>query len=308
MIQTHGIHHISSMVQGAQRNVDFYAGLLATRLVKQTLNYDDKSMYHLYYGNEDGSTGLITHFPMDRWRQGKLGGGQVAFSGYAVKPGTLDFWKERLDNFNIEYQELEVFASKRLRFMDKDGLGIDLIETDKGPVNTWEYNGVTEENAIVGIHDATIVSTYPQETLSLFTEILGYHLVDQDEENYLLKVNDDLGGILQLAKEKVSRGNMGKGTVHHIALKVLDDEIEDWIQILRDKGFDPTEVKDRNYFKSVYFREKGGLLIELATLSPGVTRDESVEDLGKELIIPPHFRGQALDDLEPIQVREISEI
>ncbi len=308
MIKTHGLHHISSMVGHGQRNMDFYARVLGQRLVKKTLNYDDKSMYHLYFGNHQASTGLITTFPMNDSNDGEVGSGQVGIANYGIRPESFEFWKNRLKKFNIEVSEDLRFNKKRLSFKDLDGLGIELIETDKGPKNLWEFNGVDQDNAIVGIDSAVIYSAKPEETLKLFTDILGYEVVDSNSDNFLLSINDDLGGSIELAKDPHNRGIMGVGTVHHIAFAVNNDEIYEWKNKLEENGYRPTEVKIRKYFKSLYFRESGGLLIELATKGPGMTVDEDVENLGKNLIIPDHYQNDDHSHLMPLFVREVDEL
>lgn len=308
MIKTHGIHHISSMVGHAQKNIDFYAGVLGYRLVKQTLNFDDSNMYHLYYGNKDANSGLVTTFPMNNTREGVIGSGQVAAAGYGLRKENFDFWKERLRSFGIKTYEYTRFNKRRLGFQDLDGLEIELIETDKGFTNQWEFNGINQKHAIIGIENAIIYSGNPEATKDLLTNILGYEVIDEDPEHYLLKITDELGGILELSKNVSSRGAMGTGTVHHIAFRVLDEEIQQWFDRLTEAGYHPTEVKNRKYFKSIYFREKGGLLIELATNGPGMGVDEDLENLGTDLKIPPHFENKDISDLMPIEVREVKEL
>ena len=307
-MKTKGIHHISSVAGHAQRSIDFNAGVLGYRLVKQTLNYDDKEMYHLYFGNREANSGLITTFPMNNSACGKVGGGQVAASIYAIRPDSINFWKNRLQSFGIDTTENIRFNQKRLVFKDPEGLTMELVEQDKGPLNTWEFNGVKGQDTITGIESALIYSRNPEKTLNLFTEVLGYSLADEDNDHYLLKVHDELGGFLELAKKPSDRGLNGIGTVHHIAFAVGDNEIDNWKIKLEENAYRPTEVKDRKYFRSIYFREKGGLLIELATKSPGMTVDEKLGDLGSSLIIPEDFKNENHDDLMPLFVREVKEL
>lgn len=308
MIKTQGIHHISSMVGGAQQDVDFYASLLAYRLVKKTLNYEDKNMYHLYYGNREANTGLVTTFPMNHSRKGVVGTGQLGVASFGIRSASFDFWKKRLASFGIETEDYTRFNKRRLAFEDLDGLKLELIETAKGPKNTWAFNGVGENNAIIGIESLTLYSKKPEETLNLLTEILGYSIEDEDEVNYSLKIHDKIGGLIELAKDYPTRGIPGVGTVHHIALAVKDDEIDQWKLKLEEKGYNPTEVINRKYFKSLYFKETGGILIELATEGPGMLVDEDLQTLGEEFIIPEHFKNESIADLEPISVREIDGI
>lgn len=305
MLKTQGLHHISSMVGDAQQNVDFYASILAYRMVKKTLNYDNKNMYHLYYGNHNASSGLITTFPMNFTHQGMAGNGQVRTASFGLRPENFDFWKERLTSFGIETEDYTRFNRRRLKFDDPDGLELELIETQKGPLSEWVYNGVNKNEALIGLESVLLYSRKTEETLHLLTEIMGYKIVDENSHFYLLKIHDELGGILELAKESLRRGIPGVGTVHHVAFAVADDEIDKWKVKLEKQGFRPTEVKNRNYFKSLYFREKGGILFELATTGPGLLIDENQERLGQKLIIPPHFRGEEQADLPEIKVRPV---
>lgn len=311
MLKTKGIHHLSSTVGHAQRNVDFYASVLGLRLVKQTLNYDDKDTYHLYYGNHEASTNLITTFPWVDGRPGEIKGGQVTVASYAIKPDTMNFWRDRLHQFGIKTYEFMAFNKKRLGFNDPDGLELELLEVAGAPENSWTYNGINQQQTIAGIDRAILTSTDPQETLKVLTEVLGYELKDEDEESYLLKIHDHLGGHLELSKHATQRGKMGVGVVHHIAFIVDDEDIEGWRAQLKQAGLSPTEIKNRKYFKSIYFREKGGILIELATQGPGMGVDEPLENLGKQLIIPDHYKDEAqdiVDELMPITVREVSKL
>ncbi len=311
MLKTKGIHHLSSTVGHAQRNVDFYASVLGLRLVKQTLNYDDKDTYHLYYGNHDASTNLITTFPWVDGRPGEIKGGQVTVASYAIKPNTMNFWRDRLHQFGIKTYEFTAFNKKRLGFNDPDGLQLELLEVPGAPKNSWAYNGINQQQTISGIDRAVLSSIDPQETLKVLTEILGYQWIDQDDDSYLLKIHDQLGGHLELSKHAAQRGKMGVGVVHHIAFMVDDQDIEGWLTQLKQAGLSPTEIKDRKYFKSIYFREKGGILIELATQGPGMSVDEPLELLGNQLIIPDHFIGEEQEivaELMPITVREINKL
>lgn len=308
MMKTKGIHHISSMVGDAQQDVDFYASVLAYRMVKKTLNYDDKNMYHLYYGNHNASSGLITTFPMNFTHQGIVGSGQLGVAAFGVRPENFDFWKKRLQHFGIETTEYTRFHRRRLTFDDPNGLELELIETDKGPKNEWSYNGVESDQALIGIESSLLYSKKPEETLHLLTEVMGYKIMNENPNYYLLKIHDGLGGILELAKRAPRRGIPGVGTVHHIAFGVENEEIEDWREKLLEAGHRPTEVKNRNYFQSLYFREKGGILFEFATEGPGMLIDDEGDDLGKELIIPPHFQEENLSNLPKVQVREIDEL
>lgn len=310
-LQAYGIHHVSSIVGHAQENIDFNAGILGLRLVKKTLNFDDRHGYHFYFGNKDGSTGLTTTFPLTDAQEGKLGGGQVKSIQYAVRPGKLEFWEDRLARFGIVAVQSRGLAGQKLRFKDPTGLNIEIIESGKPAGNEWAYAGITEEDAILGLESATLLSRHPDQTLALLTEIFGYKLENEDSSLYQLKINDQLGGRLYLSKEAPKQGNIAVGSVHHIALKVKEEELELWIERLKEAGYHPTEVKPRKYFKSVYFREKGGILIELASFGPGVLVDEDIETLGERLMIPPHyvsFEEEIIEELPPVEVREVTKL
>lgn len=307
-MKTLGIHHITSIAGHPQENIDFNAGVLGLRLVKKTLNFDDKDTYHFYYGNDQANSGLVTSFPFLNADDGEIGGGQVEYSQYGVRPGTFPYWEDRLSKFGIRTETVGRFGQKILRFRDPVGLGIELVETDQGPQNQWHFNGVPSEDAIVGVAGATLLSRKPDSTFQLLTEIMGYEVTSENEEAWQLRSTEDLGGMLVLAKAAHPLAKIAAGSVHHIAFKVQDNELEQWSAHLTEKGFYPTEVKDRKYFRSVYFREKGGILFELATLGPGMTLDEPVEHLGETLFIPPHFEsyGEELTaKLLPVEVRPI---
>lgn len=305
MIKTHGIHHITSMVGHPQRNIDYYSGVLGYRLVKQTLNYDDQDMFHFYYGNESASSNLVTTFPLNDGKKGQLGGGQVSVASYGIREENFDFWKERLNKFGIKSFYYTRFNQKRLGFQDLDGLQLELIETDKGPINQWEFNGVNKEQAILGVQSAVLSSAKPQETIKVLTDLLGYKVVDEDQENILLEINEDFGGQLELSKKETPWGQMGVGIVHHIAFKIKDEDLNLWLAKLRKSGYKSSTIRDRKYFKSLYFREPGGILIELATEGPGILVDEELETLGKNLLIPEHFKNIHDENRMPLFIRAV---
>lgn len=305
-IRTHGIHHVSSIVGHAQENIDFNAGVLGQRLVKQTLNFDDRYTYHFYFGNHDGTSGLTTTFPMQDSTDGKMGGGQVEVLQYAIKPGQLTYWNDRLASYGIV--SIPDKEKGTLRLKDPVGLNIEMIEKDIGPENKWSFNQVSGDQQIIGIESVRLLSRNPDKTLNLFTDLLGYKLENEDDDTYKLRIHNGLGGTISIAKDAPPVGLIGVGSVHHVALAVKNDEVEAWIPKLESAGFKPTEVKNRKYFRSIYFREKGGILIELATEGPGVLIDEDLDNLGKTFLVPPHFediKDDILEDIMPVEVREV---
>ena len=311
MLQLAGLHHISSMVKHPQENIDFYTNVLGLRLVKQTLNYDDKEGFHFYFSDGEGQSPLSTFFPMSDIQEGEINDGQVGFYRYAVPTGTLDFWRARLESYGVFHYTYHRFGEEIIAFADPHGLELELVESDKGQVNEWTFNGVTPETGIKGIAAIILFSKRPASTSKLFQDIFGFTIIDEDEEFIALTLDDALGSELYIRKQTVQRGKPGSGTVHHVAYAVENDEIADWITLLTEAGYAPTEVKDRFYFQSIYFREHGGILIELATVGPGIFQDESLEKLGTELIIPGHYSQDAEDlkaEAMPLFIQELSEL
>lgn len=311
-LKTYGIHHVSTIAQHPQENVEFYTGFLGLRLVKQTLNYEDSMMYHFYYGNHNASENISTFFPIPSADEGKVGTGQVAYQSYAVPKGSFNFWEKRLQAFNIPYYKMNRFGNWYLIFSDPHGYELELVETDMmGIENKWEYNGVTHDVSLQGILSAGLFSSNMLETDKLLTEILGYELIDENEEYRRYRIGNYLGGYLELRKSQIEPGQRGYGTAHHIALKIDDNAVEAWYQYLEENGYNPTKPRNRRYFQAIYFRDRGGILFELSTKSPGMMLDESEEELGKSFIIPQHFLDQTNEILKrivPIEVRPIERL
>lgn len=283
-----GIHHVTAMCGDPQRNVDFYSGQLGLRMVKVNVNMDDPTTYHLYYGDEKGSPGTaMTFFPWPNAPRGTTGRGQVAATAFSVPVGSLDFWKARLG----VGEEFERFGARGLSVADPDGLIVELIESedDRTP---WEGDGVSAENAVRGFHSVTLWSDDQARTESVLTDEMGFGVVAEDEGRKRFAVGDGLAHQLVDIADASGRprGRMGIGTHHHVAFRVADDEQQAEISgLLRDVGLGVTSVQERFYFRSVYFREPGHILFEIATDEPGFTADESVEHLGERLTLPPWF-------------------
>lgn len=311
-LKIYGIHHVSTIAQHPQENVEFYTGFLGLRMVKNTLNYDDVSMYHFYYGNHDATQNVTTFFPMPSAEEGKVGVGQVGYQTYAVPVGALSFWQQRLQDFKIPYFMMTRFGKRHLIFKDPHGYELEMVEkTSFHDLNQWEYNGVKRDVAIQGIDSVALYSSHKQATLDLLTDIFGYHEVGHDAGMIKLRVSDDLGGEIELRDAQAPIGTRGYGTVHHVALKVDDGSLDAWYERLVEKGFTPTHIRKRHYFQSIYFRDKGGILFELATLGPGMLVDEPFETLGETFIVPDHFKektAEILEHLAPIEVREIAQL
>ena len=308
-LKTQGIHHISVIAQHPQENVEFYTGFLGLRLVKNTLNYDDMSMYHFYYGNHNASGNVSTFFPIPSSEEGKVGQGQVAYQTYLIPNGSMDFWVNRLKDFKIPFYKMKRHNRVYLIFKDPHGYELEMLEHDEVlKSNNWEFNGVNKAVSIQSIKSAGLYSSNREETHKLLTSVLGYVEVSRDAGMILYRINDGLDGEIELRESDAEIGTRGYGTVHHIALKVGDEDIEKWYTKLIEEGYSPTEVKDRNYFKALYFRDRGGILFELSTLSPGMLVDEDEATLGERFIIPKHhieYKEEIMKRLAPVEVKEI---
>ncbi|WP_214884653.1 MULTISPECIES: VOC family protein [unclassified Exiguobacterium] len=286
--QSTGIHHISSMVQDPQRTLDFYGEVLGLRFVKQTVNFDDPGTYHLYFGDEVGTPGtVITFFPISGLGKGQVGSGQVGVTAYLVPAGSLPFWEERLQQHGIATVATERFEEASLLFEDPDGLVVELVARPSSKQTRWVIEGITKDEAIVGFAGATLLSKDPDETVRLLIELLGFERVAEDEEWVRLIGSADYANVIDVKKTILPNGVPGTGTVHHIAWRVADGEqYPTWQDAIFDLGLRPTEVKERNYFRSVYFHDAGHILHELATDVPGFTVDESIDSLGETLRLP----------------------
>lgn len=306
-----GLHHTSSIVKNPQENLDFYASFFGLRLVKKTSNHENKDQYHLYYANHDATSAITTHFPMQDAQDGIVGDGQTETVRYAIPKGSMSFWEDRLNHFGIFNFKYKRFNQEYLAFNDPHGLALEFVEVDTQDQNLWEFNGVTQDVAIQDIYNVSLASLRPEDTVKLFTEVFGYEIVDNDPEYLHLQVHDGIGGSVDIRKQRSVEGTEGTGTVHHIALSIPNGSAQAWKEKLMKAGYFPTAVKNRFYFESVYFRDKGGITIELATQGPGLTYDESVEDLGTQLIIPPHFKEDAQyikDNLAPLELKAIDHL
>lgn len=308
--KTMGIHHITAIVGHPQENVDFYAGVLGLRLVKQTVNFDDPGTYHLYFGNEGGKPGtIITFFPWAGAKQGVIGDGQVGVTAYAVPAGAMAFWEKRLESFQIPFTKMERFGEQYLEFDDPHGLHLEIVERADGETNTWTFGGVTPEVAIKGFAGATLLSAQPEKTADLLENVMGLELVGKEGDFARYRATADIGNIIDLKLTSIGRGQMGVGTVHHIAWRAIDDADHlDWQEYIADNGYGVTTVRDRNYFNAIYFKEHGEILFEIATDPPGFAHDESQQTMGESLKLPAQYeqhRAQLEKVLIPIEVRPL---
>lgn len=291
-----GIHHITAICGDPQRNLDFYMGVLGLRLVKKTVNFDDPGTYHLYYGDGLGSPGTIMTFfawllpPMVQ-ANARQGTGQITATPFSVPADSLDFWVDRLVAAGVDFDGPDTrFDESVIALVDPDGLPLELVARDAGAVRApWSEGPVPVEHAIRGFAGATLCLAGYERTAALLTETIGLRQVAEEGSRFRFQVGagDDAAMIDLLCHPEGEPGRMGIGAVHHIAWRAASiDEQLAWREALARVGRDVTPVLDRNYFTSIYYREPGGVLFEIATDPPGFTVDESARDLGTHLKLP----------------------
>ncbi len=308
-LQLTGLHHVTAIASDPQQNVDFYAGLLGLRLVKQTVNFDDPQSYHFYYGDGVGSPGtLLTFFAWPHGRRGRAGLGQVTAASLAIGPNSLDFWRERLTVHGVVPPEPQTrFGETVLGFNDPDGMRLELVPTAEDARTGWTEGPVPAEHAIKGVRAVTLPERSTDRTVALLTETLGFRAIATDGvgTRYALGENPATFADVFFAPNLVS-GQIAVGTIHHVAWRTPDDAQQDaWHKDIARQGYGVSPVMDRDYFHSIYFREPGGILFEIATDPPGFAIDESPETLGERLQLPSQYepmRAQIRAQLPPIHV------
>jgi catechol 2,3-dioxygenase-like lactoylglutathione lyase family enzyme len=310
-----GIHHISAICGDPQRNLDFYVGLLGLRLVKKTVNFDDPGSYHLYYGDGLGSPGSILTFfvwilpPMVRARA-RQGTGQISATPLWIPEGSLDFWIDRLARAGVEFAAPETrFGESVLSLEDPDGLPLELVARAGSVLRApWTESPVPAEHAIRGFSGATLQLDGYERTARILRETMGFREVGQEGSRFRFQLGagGDEATIDLLCHPEGEPGRMGIGAVHHIAWRARDPAAQlEWRQLLIAAGLDATPVLDRKYFESIYFREPGGVLFEIATDGPGFAADEAPGELGKHLELPTWLepRRERLEaKLPPVRV------
>jgi len=309
--QIAGIHHVTALASDPQANADFYTGVLGLRLVKKTVNYDDPGTYHLYYGDELGRPGtLLTFFPWPHARRGQLGAGQAAATSFSVPEGSFAYWSERLRRSGIAHDEPRRRGEDEelLRLLDPDGLELELVAHAGSAAGApWEGGPVAAEHAIRGFFAVSIVEWNADRTADMLTGTLGFRLEAQTGSRFRFAVGPPAAAAMAgeplaaappsarglgtrldlLAQPTAERGRISAGTVHHVAWRVAGDrEQQAWHRELIAGGHHVSPIMDRQYFHSIYFREPGGVLFEIATDPPGMTTDESVARLGSGLRLP----------------------
>jgi glyoxalase family protein len=288
-----GIHHITSLASDPQGNVDFYSGFLGLRLVKQTVNFDVPDVYHLYYGDEVGRPGtILTFFPFPDAVRGKKGAGETSAVAFSVPGGSLGFWTERLSSRGIEFSgPVARFGQDVVTFEDPDGMIIELFaDASVDGIPGWPGSAVGPLPAIRRFHGVTFTQRELDPSGAFLTDVMGF-LQGPAEDNrhrYLAGSGEGRAHIDILVDPRAPGGRQSAGSVHHIAWRAQDDaEQLAWRTALARAGRAPTQVLDRSYFHSIYFREPGGVLFEIATDPPGFSTDETRDALGTHLKLPP---------------------
>ncbi len=310
-----GLHHITAMAGDVAANVQFYTQVLGLRLIKRTVNFDDPSTYHLYFGDTVGTPGsALTFFYWAGQPRGRPGPGQATDTAWSVPASSLDFWRERLASRGLEFAEERRFGDTVLRFSDPDGLGLEIVATSEAdPRQPWAHPEVPVAHGLRGFHSTTLTHADSARTARLLVDIMGWREIAREPASgggervrYAAGAGGPGAYVDLVSAPEAPRGRPGAGTVHHVAFRVADDAEEivalaEW----RAAGLQPSPQVDRNYFHSIYAREPGGVLFEIATDQPGFLIDETRESLGSRLLLPPQYephRAAIEARLDPLPV------
>ncbi|QCS41627.1 ring-cleaving dioxygenase [Natrinema versiforme] len=294
-----GIHHVTAIGSDPRRNLEFYTETLGLRLVKRSVNQDDVSVYHLFYGDRGGNPGTsMTFFPYPDARQGQVGTGQASAVAFLIPDGAVDFWTDRLADAGVDADEPhERFGDTVIPFRDPDGLPLELVARADAPAGDPPEGPVSDEHAIRGFFGVTLSLSTADPTEGVL-ETMGYAETDSDGSRRRYESDGELGYVVDICEEpQAPRGQPGAGTVHHVAFRTTADDQPEWRTVLQGEGLRPTEIIDRKWFESVYVREHGGVLFEFATKEPGYTVDEDLESLGERLVLPEWLESRR-DEIE----------
>lgn len=288
MKHINAIHHISAIVGNAQENLNFYRNILGLKLIKQTLNFEDSSVYHLYFSNETMSNNFVmTFFPWERNFLGRKGSGQIGRIAFRIPKGSMKEWEYFLYAKGVETKRTQLFGRDTLEFSDFHTLDLALVESEK----------IANSRSILGFHGTVILSAKPSKTQSFLEKTIGVRKLS----NTYYETLGDQRHVIIVPNEILPNGRWGIGTVHHLAWSLPNDSaLTQWQEKLYQQQWDVTQVKDRKYFKSIYVIEKGNVIFEFATDGPGFQVDESYDELGKTLQIPPHFESQKQKIIEQL--------
>ncbi len=308
-----GLHHVTTLAGDAQKNIDFYTDLLGLRLVKRTINFDAPDVYHLYYGDGIGTPGTVfTTFPFGAIRKGVKGNGETSTIAFSVPQNALNYWADRFTKLNVAFRDPENrFDEEVLYFEDHDGLGLELVANADDHRSGWIEGPVAAENAIKGFYGVTLAVGSYEKTAGLLTETLEHTLLAEKGNRFRFQAKAGRPATMVdlLWNPTGHRAVQGGGSVHHVAFSTDNDATH---QLIREKinalGYQVTEVIDRQYFHSIYFREPAGILFEVATNNPGFTVDEAEANLGEALKLPAwqeKNRTKIEGSLPPIQLKKV---
>jgi glyoxalase family protein len=300
MATSAGLHHITAIAGDARRNLAFYSGVLGLRLIKKTVNFDDPGTYHLYFGDAAGTPGsVLTFFPWAHAARGRPGNGEAVETAFLIRPASLSFWLDRFLARQVEHDApVKRFGETVVPFRDPDGTRLALVARE--PANTlpraaWTTDDVPADHAILGFAGVTLQVADARPSAAILTEVFGFTAAAEAGDRLRLAGGDGSTVDLLVAKDGM-RGSAGAGTVHHVAFRAADDAAQaELAAALRQRGLRVTEQLDRNYFRSVYFREPSGVLYEIATDAPGFAVDEPAEQLGSKLMLPPWLEASRRD-------------
>lgn len=289
-----GIHHVTAVCADAQANIDFYCGVLGLRLVKLTVNFDDPRSFHLYYGDELGRPGtVLTFFEWPGIPRGRIGPPQVTATAFAVPAGSLAYWSARLRERNVDLGPPETrLGEPVLRFADPDGMAVEIVGMADPKGVPWPAGPVPAEHAVRGFHSVTLSEEGYERTAEMLTELMGFTAAGQEDNRF--RYQSAGGGLASrvdlLCTPDARHGLMGGGIVHHVAFRTPDSEHEnEWRKRIAGRGLNVSPVMERTYFRSIYYREPGGVLFEIATDGPGFAVDEPETTLGSRLMLPPRY-------------------
>lgn len=311
-IAPEGLHHVTAIASDPQRNVDFYTTVLGLRLVKQTVNFDAPDTYHLYYGDAAGRPStLLTFFPWPEAPRGRNGAGLTTSTSFSVPPESLGWWQTRLSSMQVDHSDpVDRDGEEVLTLRDADGLVIELVASPGDARSGWDgAASVPAGHAVRGLHSVTMSERQLEPTQLMLADLLGMApgRVDGDRSRFSMRGHD--GAVVDVTVDRGARGLQAAGTVHHIAFRAPDQQTQlQWRAELVEAGVQVTEVIDRQYFTSIYFREPGGALLEIATDQPGFTVDEPLLELGRVLKLPPWLeptREQIAAVLPPLQLPDL---
>lgn len=293
-----GIHHITVLASDPQRNVEFYTDVLGLRLIKRTVNFDSPGVYHLYYGDEVGSPGtILTFFPFPNAARGKRGSGEIHAVGFSIDPSSQDYWIHRLSSKGIGFDgPSDRFREHVFTFLDPDGLKVELVSRPAQPqIRSWGRGPVPVEHQLRGFAGVTMGYIDDRFTRRFLSDVMQFKQTETLGKRTRFTVGHDDAAVSvdTMVLDGITPPRQSAGSVHHIAWRVPDDVAQlAWREYLMGFGTFPTEVRDRNYFHSIYFREPGGVLFEIATDTPGFLIDEDLQTLGTQLRLPPWFEDQ----------------